>query len=111
MELFLKWKKDNNVFILGKLEKIDNKYIFTINEDMLKQAIKNGCMGIGTFDLLKDRYESENLFEFFANRIPSKNSIKINEILEKYNLKEYDEMELLRKTKAKFATDNYYVEE
>ena len=28
MDLFLKWKKNENVFVLGKLSKNENKYFF-----------------------------------------------------------------------------------
>lgn len=111
MKLVLKWKKNENIFSLGVLEKKENNFIFTINETELKNAIKHGCMGIGNFDFLKTVYVSEELFDFFKFRIPSRTHVDIENILKEYNLKEYDEMELLKITKAKEATDNYYVEE
>lgn len=111
MRLVLKWKKNEKIFSLGVLEKKDNNFIFTINEQQIKDAIKHGCSGIGNFDFLKNVYVSENLFDFFKFRIPSKTHRDIEKILKDYNLEEYDEMQLLKITKAKEATDNYYVEE
>lgn len=109
MKLQLIWNKNGSEFKLGILEKKDNEYIFKIDENELKLAIKKGCIGIGTFDLLNIEYKSQELFSFFKNRIPDKNNINIKETLLMYNLKEYDEMELLKLTKAELATDNYYV--
>ena len=111
MKLELYWKKENEEFKLGILEKEQREYTFKINEEELKKAIKKGCMGIGNFDLLKEEYKSTSLFPFFKNRIPEKDNRKIKEILEEYNLNEYDEMELLRATSAELGTDNYYMKE
>ncbi len=111
MKLLLIWKKENTDFELGTLEKIDRDYVFKINEENLKNAIKNGCIGIGNFDLLQNEYRSTELFPFFQNRIPEKDNINIKETLEEFELKEYDEMELLRLTKAELITDNYYMKE
>ena len=110
MNLQLNWKKENEVFKLGTLEKNNNEYVFKINCGQLKKAIKKGCIGIGNFDLLKEEYRSKNLFPFFKNRIPDKDNINICEIMAEYGLKKYDEMELLRLV-GKSATDNYYIEE
>ena len=111
MNLELYWKKGEDVFKLGILRKEDDEFVFSINEDELKSAIKNGCMGIGNFDLLKNEYRSNELFSFFKNRIPSEDNINIKEILAKYGLENYDEMQLLRHTRGELATDNYYLEE
>ena len=111
MKLQLIWSKDEEKYKLGILEKNNEEYIFKINEEELKKAIKKGCVGIGNFDLLKNEYRSNELFPFFQNRIPQKDNINIKEILAEYNMKSYDEMELLKNTLAQLATDNYYVEE
>ena len=107
MKLQLIWKKDRE-YKLGILEK-EQEYIFKINEKELKCAIEKGCMGIGNFDFLKNEYRSNELFSFFKNRIPEENNINIKEILEEYEIKSYDEMELLKKTKGQLLTDNYYL--
>lgn len=111
MKLALFWKKNGTIFNLGVLEKNNNQYIFKINQDELKLAIKQGCVGIGNFDLLKEEYVSDNLFSFFKNRIPDENNLNINEILNEFDMNEYDEMKLLKYTAGELQTDNYYVEE
>lgn len=112
MILALKWKdKDGISYKLGELSKDNNTYYFSINEQNLKEAIKHGCMGIGSFDLLKNTYIANNLFTFFKNRIPSKDNSDIEEILKEYNIDFYDEMELLKKTKARKMKDRYFIEE
>lgn len=112
MHLMLKWKsKRNNVYDLGVLSKENYKYIFRINEKQLKKAIEDGCMGIGNFSLLNNIEVSDELFDFFKYRIVRKNSPKLNEMLKKYNLEKYDEMEILKITKAKSVNDRYWVEE
>ena len=111
MKLELIWKKENKEYKLGILEKIDEEYVFKINEDNLKNAIKNGCIGIGNFDLMQNEYKSKELFSFFQNRIPEKDNINIKEILEEFNMEKYDEMKLLKYTRAEQMSDNYYMKE
>ena len=111
MDLFLKWKKGEEIFTLGKLSKNENKYFFEIDKEGFKNAVFNGCIGIPGFELGKYSFESNELFKFFRNRIVSKESENIQGILEKYNLTEYNDMQLLKATKAKLHGDNYFVEE
>lgn len=107
MKLQLIWKKDRE-YKIGTLEKKE-EYIFKINEEELKQAIDKGCMGIGNFDFLQNEYKSKELFSFFKNRIPEENNINIKEILAEYGIEQYNEMELLKKTRGELQTDNYYL--
>ena len=110
MKLDLIWEDRNKEkYNIAKLEKKEKKYLLTICEENLKKAIRKGCVGIGNINFLKNQYESNELFPFFKNRIPSKNNPNIEKILEEYNLKSYDEMELLKVTKAERQTDRYYV--
>ena len=111
MDLFLKWKKGEEIFTLGKLSKNENKYFFEINKEGFKNAVLNGCIGIPGFELGKTSFESDELFKFFRNRIVSKEAKNIDEVISKYNLSEYDDMQLLKATKAKLHGDNYFVEE
>ena len=60
--------------------------------------------------LLYTHHISDKLFSFFKRRIPSKDSVNIKEILEELEMDEYDEMELLKKTKGMLITDRYYLE-
>ena len=41
----------------------------------------------------------------------SKDSPKLEEMLRKYNMEEYDDMEILKITQAKSVNDRYWVEE
>lgn len=112
MHLMLKWRsKRNNIYELGILSKENDKYIFKIDEEQLKKAIKDGCMGIGNFSLLNNVEISNELFDFFKYRIVSEDSSKLDEMLRKYNLEKYDDMEILKITQAKSANDRYWVEE
>lgn len=112
MHLMLKWKsKRDNIYELGILSKENNKYIFKIDEEQLKKAIKDGCMGIGNFNLLNNVEVSDELFDFFKYRIVSEDSPKLQEMLKKYNLKEYDDMKILKISQAKNVNDRYWVEE
>lgn len=112
MRLVLKWlSNSNNRYRLGILSKEKDKYIFKINEEELKSAISDGCMGIGNFSLLNKIEESTELFDFFKHRIVSKDSWKLEELLKKYKLDEYDDMKILAITKGKSINDRYWVEE
>lgn len=111
MILKLCWKDMNkNTYMLGKLYRNNEKYCFDINEEELKKAAHHGCFGIGELNLLYTNYVSDTLFSFFKRRIPSKEHINIQEILEELGIAEYDEMELLEKTKGILDTDRYYLE-
>jgi len=111
MILNLFWKdNDKNTYLLGKLYKKDKKYCFDIDEQGLKEATHKGCFGIGELNLLYKYHESEELFDFFKRRIPSKNNPNIEEILKEVDMLEYDEMELLQKTKGILNTDKYFLE-
>ena len=108
--LELYWEDiDDKSYHIADLNKKDNIYTLDIIETELKAAIKKGCMGIGNIDFLKSRYESEELFSFFKQRIPQEDNMYIKEILSRYDMKDYDEYELLKKTLGKSMTDRYYL--
>ncbi len=110
MVLNLYWKDvNNNDYCIAILERQKDNYFLYINEKELKSAIRKGCVGIGNINFLSLKYESKELFPFFKNRIPREDNIRIKSILEKYGLKEYDEMELLKVTGGKLRTDRYYL--
>lgn len=112
MKLNLFWKDtEQNIYKLGTLYKLDNIFNFDIYENNLKQAIKHGCFGIGNFDFLKNHYESTELFDFFQDRIPKKNTPYIENWLSQFNLTEYDELEILKVTKGILPFDRYFLEE
>lgn len=112
MRLMLKWQSNSNhIYHLGILSKENEKYSFEINEEELKKAILDGCMGIGNFSLLHKKEESQDLFDFFKSRIVSKDSWKLKDLLRKYKLEQYDDMKILAITKGKSMNDRYWVDE
>lgn len=112
MILKLYWKDVNqNVYMLGKLYRENEKYCFDINESELKNATHHGCFGIGELNLLYAKHVSDRLFDFFKRRIPKKDNPDIEEILKELEIKEYNEMEILAKTKGILSTDRYYLEQ
>ncbi len=108
-KLNLFWKsKDYKIFNLGILKYENNIYIFLINRDELKNAISNGCFGIGNFDLKSTEYKDNKLFDFFENRLPSE--FELNSIIEKYNIDRNDKIKILEITKGIKFKDNYWLE-
>ncbi len=109
--LYLKWKDVNdNVYTIATLYKYEEYYYLMIHKEAVERAMKNGCAGIGNIDINEAGYKSKELFPFFKNRIPDKNNEFINNFLKEHNLQEYDEMEILKKTKGLLGTDRYYLE-
>ena len=109
--LKLYWEDiNNNKYHIANLDKKDSVFMLDILEDNLKKATHNGCMGISGINLLANHHESDKLFAFFANRIPSRDYRDIDEFLKKYQLEDYDEMEILKKTSGRLLTDRYYIE-
>lgn len=111
MVLKLYWKDNNqNSYMLGRLYKSNEKYCFDIEEEGLRKATHKGCFGIGELNLLYKNHVSDTLFSFFKRRIPSKESVNIEQIMKELELQEYDEMLILEKTKGILDTDRYYLE-
>lgn len=109
MKLF--WEdKDGNKYILGTLYKKDNYYYFEKNNEGLSSAMNHGCIGIGNMDLTQDIVKSDKLFPFFKNRIPDINNPSIINILKSYELDNYDEYELLKRSHGSLLTDKYYLD-
>lgn len=104
--LLLIWKdpETRRNFSVGKLTK-STKYIFEYCNEYT-QAEAYGWSKLDAFP--EDRvYESETLFPVFASRLPDKKRRDISKILEKYELLEFDEFELLRKSEARLPIDTY----
>lgn len=99
------WKN----YAIGNLYIIENKeYIFKYNLKNVAQAKKEeGFSHIIGFKNIHQEYKSEKLFPFFSSRIPPRNRHNIQDILQTLNMKEYNECELLRKTRGKLFTDKY----
>lgn len=109
--LYLKWKDINNqIYTIATLYKYEDYYYLMINKEEMQEARKKGCCGLGNIDTNEAGYKSKELFSFFKNRIISKDNEFIDEFLKQYELKEYDEMKILKKTKGVLGTDKYYLE-
>lgn len=109
--LYLKWKDINNKsYTIATLYKYDGYYYLMIHKEALKEAMDNGCVGIGNLNIKEAGYKSKDLFSFFKNRIPNRDNEFIDKFLKENNLKEYNEMKILKKTKGILGTDRYYLE-
>ncbi len=104
--LLLIWKdpETRRNFTIGKLTK-STKYTFEYCNEFT-QAEAYGWSKLDAFPENKV-YESETLFPVFASRLPDKKRRDIAQILDKYNLLEFDEFELLRKSEARLPIDTY----
>ena len=100
------WKK----YAVGNLYITENQeYIFKYNLENVEKAKQEGFSYIIGFKNINEEYKSEKLFPFFSSRIPPKNRHNLQSILRDLNLEEYNENQLLRKTKGKLFTDRYEV--
>ena len=104
--LYLIWKDPHtrSNFIVGKLSR-NGKYTFEYFGDFGKAE---SC-GWSKLEAFPEEivYESDVLFPVFASRLPDKKRRDIDKILEKYELSEFDEFELLRKSEGKLPIDTY----
>lgn len=110
--LYLKWKSiDNKIYTLATLYKHEEYYYLIIDKENIIKAREKGCSGIGNIEVNAFGYKSKELFEFFKNRILPRDNEHIYNLLKEYGLKEYDEMDLLDKTKGYLGTDRYFLEQ
>lgn len=117
--LYLKWQdyKTNKKYVIGALcrDKENNKYYLKLNEEYIKKAEENGfVMATLPFSDVNKIYESDVLFPFFKVRIPKIERMDeddLKELLEEFDMKEFDEFEFLKKTKGEVMTDNFILEE
>lgn len=104
--LYLTWKSEHSgkQYKIGKLIK-NNIYEFRYSDD-IEIAQEDGFTPLLCFPYLHYIYKSKILFPIFASRLPDKKRRDIKKILKKYNLEEYDEYMLLKKSGAKLPIDN-----
>lgn len=100
------WKDvtDGRHFIVGELVKnggFEFSYGFEVHE-----ALQKGFQPLISFEDLSKTYHNDVLFPTFASRLPDPKRRDIDQILAKYELKEYDEYRLLKKSGAKLPIDN-----
>lgn len=112
--LWLIWQnqKTRQRYHVGNLFHEKGKYTFTYElsgkRRTLTEALKNGYKPHLSFRDVKKTYVSDRLFGPFARRLPDKRRPDFNEILKDYGLSlDYTEMDLLRATGGRLATDPY----
>lgn len=108
--LWLIWKDTvtKEKFKIGELSKENDKYVFEYDTGEVKLAMNHNFKPLLFFPSLNKRYERKgSLFPDIASRLPDRRRVDIKKILEKYNLKEYDEFELIKRSGAKLPTDTF----
>ena len=90
----------------------DGTYTFTYElsgkPQALTAAMQNGYKPHLAFRDLEKTYVSDRLFGPFARRLPDKRRPDFSDVLKAYNLtSDYTEMDLLRATGGRLATDPY----
>lgn len=105
--LYLIWKHPDTrrQYVVGVLSK-NGAFEFEYSHE-IDSAIKEGFNQITAFEDVKKKYTSEKLFPVFASRLPDRKRRGISEILKKYNLDEYDEYLLLKRSGARLPIDTF----
>ena len=116
--LYLKFYdyKTEKKYLIGALYKKDDKYYFKMSRQHIEEALKEGIYSkvILPFDDYDKIYESKEIFAIFKIRLPKLEEYSEEELellLKDLDMKEYDELEYLRKTKGILMTDHFIVEE
>ena len=104
--LYLIWKsgQSGQQYIVGQLTR-NSHYEFQYCSEV-KAAIEDGFSPLLCFPDLNKQYENEKLFSVFSSRLPDKKRKNINDILKKYELENYDEYALLKRSGARLPIDN-----
>ena len=79
---------------IGKLSVSEGKWVFMYSEDFKKQDTVRKLIDFPQADKI---YISENLWPFFAHRIPGLGQPKVQEIIKKENIDSDNEVDLLRR--------------
>ncbi|QGT99510.1 hypothetical protein SYNTR_0917 [Candidatus Syntrophocurvum alkaliphilum] len=103
--LYLIWKDpiSRRNFIVGQLSK-NSQYEFSYGHEV-KKAIEKGFELLIPFDDIDKVYKSDTLFPTFSSRLPDSKRRGIEKILAKYDLTNFDEYKLLKKSGAKLPID------
>lgn len=106
--LYLIWKSEKNrtQYIIGELSK-NAQYEFKYGTE-ISDAQNAGFMPLVSFPELNTTYRSEVLFPVFESRLPDKKRRDMDSILSKYDLKEYEPYQLLKRSGARLPIDNLY---
>lgn len=104
--IYVVWQDANSRknFVIGTLTR-NGCYEFRYGKD-LEQARRAGFTPLVAFPSFEKVYQEDSLFPTFSCRLPDRKRRDISNILQKYDLTEYDEFELLKKSGAKLPTDS-----
>lgn len=104
--LYLIWKEpiSRRNYIIGQLSK-NSQYEFSYGYEVY-EAIEKGFELLIPFDNINKVYKSDTLFPAFSSRLPDSKRRDIERILAKYDLKEFDEYELLKRSGARLPIDS-----
>lgn len=114
-ELWLIWQNPNSRqhYHVGTLKHLDDGYTFKYTNNLqrrgVKDALADGYTLHFSFQKIDKSYHWESMPAVFMGRMPDRKRVDIDEILESFSLKEdCTDMELLRATGGRQATDTYY---
>ncbi len=104
--VYLIWKEPitRRNYIVGQLSQ-NGQFEFSYGHEV-KEAISKGFELLINFDNLEKIYKSDSLFPVFSSRLPDRKRRDISQILSKYNLDQYDEYKLLKRSRARLPIDN-----
>lgn len=104
--LYLIWKSEHSrkQYIVGQLVK-NGQYEFRYAEE-IQAAMDDGFRPLLCFPDIQKVYMDKKLFSVFASRLPDKKRKDIQNILKKYDLEQYDEYLLLKRSGARLPIDN-----
>lgn len=104
--IYLIWKDTDTrrQYVVGQLSK-NGQFEFSYGFEV-KQAIENGFKLLISFEDTNKTYKSDILFPVFSSRLPDKKRRDIDKILNKYELDEYDDYKLLKRSGARLPIDN-----
>ncbi len=104
--IYLIWKnpQTRRQYIVAELSK-NGVYEFNYGHE-INEALNNGFEPLISFEDVDKTYQSDILFPVFSSRLPDKKRQNIKDILDKYNLSEYDAYKLLKRSGARLPIDN-----
>lgn len=112
--LWLIWQnvETRQRYHIGNLSSLNGEYTFSYElsgkRRTLLEAMENGYRPHLAFRDIYKVYKSDRLFDAFARRLPDKQRPDFNDILQSFGLSnDFTEMDLLRATGGRLATDPY----
>ncbi len=103
--LYLIWKDPitRRNFIVGQLSK-NSQYEFSYGYE-IRDAMEKGFELLISFEDIEKVYKSDTLFPTFSSRLPDRKRRGIEKILAKYDLEEFNDYKLLKRSGARLPID------